>query len=89
MNSHTTERFRRACDKLPAQVRQQAREAYRQFLRDPWHPSLKFKKVHNTLPIYSARINRDYRAVCTWKGDEVTWFWIGPHAEYNKLLKHL
>ncbi|MBI4670949.1 MAG: hypothetical protein HY741_04670 [Chloroflexi bacterium] len=89
MNSHTTERFRRARDKLPAHVRQQARGAYKQFLRDPWHPSLQFKKVHSTLPIYSARISRDYRAVCTWVEDEVTWFWIGPHAEYDKLLAQL
>jgi len=27
------------------------------------HPSLRFKKVHATLPIYSARVDLDWRAV--------------------------
>ena len=30
---------------------------------NPYHPGLQFKQVHETQPIYSARISRDYRAV--------------------------
>ena len=71
---------------LPAQIQEQARIAYQQFQQDPSYPSLRFKKVHPKLPIYSARINRDYRVVGQLDEDTVIWFWVGSHAEYNRLL---
>ena len=86
MNSKTTRRFRQMLATLPSDIRRQAREAYRLFRQNPNHPSLRFKKVHNTEPIYSARINIDYRAVGVLDGNEIVWFLIGPHAEYDKLL---
>ena len=89
MNSKTTRRFRQMLAKLPSDVRRQAQEAYRLFRQNPNHPSLRFKKVHNTEPIYSARINIGYRAVGVIDGGEIVWFWIGPHAEYDKLLSRL
>jgi len=89
MISRTTRRFRLALAQLPGQVRQQAREAYRLFSLDPNHPSLRFKKVHPTEPVYSARISIGYRAVGVFDGDEIIWFWIGSHADYEKLLERL
>ena len=44
MISKTTKRFRQMLVKLPNDVRHQAREAYRLFLQNPNHPSLRFKK---------------------------------------------
>ena len=89
MISHTTQSFRKALSKLPDSVRSQARVAYRQFLEDPCYPSLQFKCVHETEPIYSARINIDYRAVGIVNNSEIVWFWVGSHSEYDKLLKRL
>jgi len=89
MISHTTQSFRKALLKLPDYVRSQARVAYRQFLEDPYYPSLQFKCIHATDPAYSARINIDYRAVGILNNNEIVWFWIGPHSEYDKLLKRL
>lgn len=89
MKSRTTARFRKAFATLPQQVQEQAREAYRQFQQDPWHPSLHFKQVHQELPIYSVRIDKSYRAVGQRDGDSVVWFWIGSHANYDKLLFQL
>ncbi|MDM9385119.1 hypothetical protein QUB80_31165 [Chlorogloeopsis sp. ULAP01] len=63
MKSRTTAQFRKAFAGLSEQVQEQAREAYRQFKQDPSHPSLRFKKVHPEIPIYSARISKNYRAV--------------------------
>ncbi|WP_442940771.1 ParE family toxin-like protein [Nostoc sp.] len=71
---------------LPEQVQEQTREAYRLFKQDPSHRSLRFKKVHPELPIYSARITKSYRAAGQLDGETVIWFWVGSHAEYNKLL---
>ena len=89
MKSRTTERFRRAYAALPEQVRRQARDAYRLFSQNPQHPSLRFRRVHSTLPVYSARINMDYRAVGVRDGDELVWFWIGSHVDYDQLLARL
>ncbi|REJ41607.1 MAG: hypothetical protein DWQ54_11695 [Microcystis flos-aquae TF09] len=58
-----------------------------QNLEEP--PSLRFKKVHPQLPIYSARINRDYRAVGQLEDDTVIWFWVGSHTEYDMRLEQL
>jgi hypothetical protein len=75
---------------LPASVREQARAAYRLFRSNPRHPSLNFKRVHGTLRFVSARVGRSYRAVGIMSsGDEVVWFWIGPHEQYEKLLSGL
>lgn len=63
MTSKTTERFRKAYAGLPEHIRRRARVAYRTFLEDPNHPSLRFKQVHATRPIYSARVGLGYRAL--------------------------
>lgn len=89
MKSRTTAQFRKAFAELPEQVQQQTREAYRRFKQDPSHPSLRFKKVHPELPIYSARIGKSYRAVGQLDLDTVIWFWVGSHADYNKLLSQV
>ena len=89
MNSRTTAEFRKLFADLPEQVKKQTRAAYRQFKEDPSHPSLRFKKVHPDLPIYSARITKNYRAVGQLDGETVIWFWVGSHAEYDKFLGQL
>ena len=53
MNSRTTKRFRQMLAKLPGNIRQQAKGAYKLFTENPHHPSLQFKKIHNTELIYS------------------------------------
>jgi len=89
VKSRTTSQFRKLFADLPQQVQDRTREAYRQFKEDPSYPSLRFKKVHPSLPIYSARISQNYRAVGQLDGDTVILFWVGSHAEYNQLLGQL
>jgi hypothetical protein len=89
VNSIATEDFWDLYWRLPAWVRRQAREAYHLFEQNPHHPSLHFKRIHATEPIYSVRITADYRAVGLWEDDLITWFWIGPHTPYERLLKRL
>lgn len=89
MRSRTTERFRKAFEGLPEHVRRQAREAYKLFTRNPHHPSLRFKQVHPTQPIYSVRVSLEYRALGVREGEEMIWFWIGSHADYDKLISRL
>jgi len=87
--SRTTRRFREASGRLPEHVQRRAREAYRRFEDDPKHPSLRFKQVHATQPIYAARVGLGYRALAIIDGETVIWFWIGTHAEYDELLRTL
>jgi mRNA-degrading endonuclease RelE of RelBE toxin-antitoxin system len=89
MRSHITRRFRRALQGLPKQVQRQARASYRLFEHDPFHPSQYFKRVHPVQPIYSVRIGVDYRAVGVCQGDDIIWFWIGSHEDYDRLLSTL
>ncbi|MCC5634896.1 hypothetical protein LC593_03335 [Nostoc sp. CHAB 5844] len=86
MKSRITTQFRQAFGDLPEQIQEQTRQAYRLFKQNPSHPSLRFKKVHPELPIYSARISKSYRAVGQLEEDTIIWFWLGSHAEYDKLL---
>lgn len=89
MKSRTTAQFRKMFADLPDSIQEQTRKAYQQFKQDPSYPSLRFKKVHSKLPIYSARINRNYRSVGQLEDDTVIWFWVGSHAEYDLLLDRL
>lgn len=89
MKSRINDDFLKAYRRLPNEVREQARKAYRLFRDNPQHPSLNFKPVHPSQPIYSARISRSYRAIGVRVEDEIIWFWIGSHADYDKLLASL
>jgi hypothetical protein len=87
VNSRGTPRFWAAYRELPEPVREAARKAYRLFRESPNHPSLQFKKIHAREPIYSVRVTLGYRALALIENDDVTWFWIGSHADYDRLLK--
>jgi hypothetical protein len=32
------------------------------------------------------RIDRDYRALGVRDGEEIVWFWIGSHADYDRVI---
>ncbi len=87
MISHTTEQFRKLLAQLPKGIQKQAKEAYLQFEKDPYHPGLRFKRVHSWRPIYAVRISREYRALGVQRENEIIWFWIGSHSDYDKVLK--
>jgi hypothetical protein len=86
VKSRITSNFRKCFSELTPDTQRQAREAYRKFAENPYHPSLRLKKVHAVDPIYSVRISRDYRALGVQTADEIVWFWIGSHADYERIL---
>ena len=89
MKSHTTARFRRLFNELPQQVQALTRKAHGQWTNDPHHPGLDFKRVHVERPIYSVRIGIGWRALGVLDHQHMYWFWIGSHADYDELLKHI
>ena len=83
MKHLATSRFWRCYHALPKAVRELADRGFAQMKADPKHPSLHFKKIGT---IWSARVRLHYRALATEVGDDRVWFWIGTHAEYDRLL---
>ena len=89
MTSSVTKAFRELLLQLPRATQEQAARTYALWRTEPYHNSLQFKRVSQRQPIYSVRVGLGYRALGLREGDHVYWFWIGPHAEYDELLKRL
>jgi hypothetical protein len=89
VNSQITDDFLECFQRLPGTVREQARKAYRLWRSNPRHPSLHFKRIHSTEPLYSVRVGLGWRVVGLLEGDTMTWSWIGSHAEYDRLVANL
>ena len=88
MKSHTTAGFWKLLAALPNDVQREARSAYRRFIENSRHPSLRFKQIGGSDRLVSVRISRDYRAVgVRGRSDEIVWFWAGHHKEYERLLR--
>ncbi len=84
MLSTTTRSFRSRFQALSPDVRRLALKNFRLWLHDPRHPSIQFKKVG---AFWSARVGSDHRAVGIINHEGVEWFWIGPHDEYERIIK--
>jgi hypothetical protein len=89
MKSRRTTRFKSLFERLPAELQQSARRAYVLFQRDPAHPSLQFKRVRANRQTYSIRVGLGYRALGIRLDETLVWYWIGPHAEYDRLISQL
>ena len=71
-------------EKLPYLIQKLANKTYEILKGNPKHPSLHLKKVGK---YWSVRVGRRYRALGVDVDEGVLWFWIGTHAEYDKLLE--
>lgn len=89
MRSVRTRQFYKDFDALPLAVQRDAREAYKLFVEDPWHPTLHLESVRGKRgrTYYSVRVGLHYCALAERLPDTWLWFWIGTHAEYDKLLE--
>jgi hypothetical protein len=75
--------FWKCYEQLPTEVCELADKNYQLLKTDPKHPSLHFKKIGS---LWSVRVGAHYRALGLDKPEGVVWFWIGSHADYDKLL---
>jgi hypothetical protein len=75
--------FWQAYRKLPEQVRALADRNYALLKENPRHPSLQLKKVGR---FWSVRVGLRYRALAIEAGNDLVWFWIGSHADYDALI---
>ncbi|MER8551982.1 hypothetical protein NKH69_12015 [Mesorhizobium sp. M0976] len=84
MKHFATPSFWEAYAKLPSLIKAKANRRFAKLNSEPFHPSLHFKQVGR---YWSARVDVNYRAVAVRDHDDVVWFWIGTHSEYDRLLK--
>ena len=84
---YATRRFWQYYNALPRGVQQTADQSYKLLKADPAHPSLHFKKLGNKY--WSVRVGLSYRALGVEVENGISWFWIGTHAEYDKLISKL
>jgi len=75
--------FWSAYEALPSAVRVLADKNFELLKADPKHPALHFKHVGR---YWSARVGLHYRALAVDAEDGLVWFWIGSHADYDKLV---
>ena len=80
----TTARFWTSFARLPEPIQRLARENFALLKVNPAHPSLHFKRIGN---LGSARVGINYRAVAVEDGAGFIWVWVGPHDEYQRLIK--
>ena len=83
MNHFASPRFWDCYGGLPVAVRQLADKCYQLMKEDPRHPSIRLKKVGR---YYSARVGLNHRALAVEAPDGLVWFWIGSHAEYDRMI---
>ena len=87
MNSQATSKFWKLYNQLPLNIQRRARRVYQLWKKNSAHPSLHFKCVDDIEPIYSARIDNNYRVRGVRDQDTIIWYWIGTHDEYERLLR--
>ena len=85
MKSTGSREFWQSYHKLPFDIRQMARAAYRKFVANPAHPSLSLERLRSNPKLWSVRVTRDYRAVAIrLENDTWIWIWIGSHADFDR-----
>jgi hypothetical protein len=91
--SRTTKNFWKHYKALPEDVQRQAVRAYALWRANPSHRSLHFKCVSEKHAVLSVRVGIHWRALgyrdVAPGEDVVTWFWIGSHSDYDKLVAGL
>ena len=83
MKHHASPDFWKLYRKLPAEIQALADRAFALLKSKPDHTSLHLKKIDE---VWSVRVGLHYRALGTDTEDGILWFWIGSHAEYDRLV---
>jgi hypothetical protein len=87
VNSQLTPDFLACFAALPDAVKEHARKCYRIWRDNPAHPGLHFKKIHGQDDVYSVRIGIGWRAFGLLEENTISWFWIGSHSDYDKVIQ--
>jgi hypothetical protein len=83
MKHYASPSFWKCYENFPEAIKELADKNYELLKQNPTHPSLHFKRIQN---YFSVRVGIKYRALGIEIDEGVLWFWIGNHADYDKLI---
>lgn len=83
MRHYASRRFWGFYQALSTEIRELADKNYQLLKSDSRHPSLHFKKIGE---LWSARVGAHHRALAVEVEGGMLWFWIGTHADYDKIV---
>ena len=85
MRHRASPKFWARYQSLPADIQKLADTKYELLKANPRHPSLHLKRIAE---LWSVRVGDHYRALGLddEEGDTDGIYWIGTHAEYDKML---
>lgn len=87
MLSKRTKTFKKLFDRLPDEVKENARKQYKLFCEDPSHPSLRAKPIgstrNNKIKAYEVTVGIGFGAP-VFRMKTYVWFWIGTHNSFDK-----
>lgn len=78
-------RFWRCYQSLPRDIQAIADKNFALLKADPTHPSLQFKLLSGRI-LHSVRVGLHYRALGLPSEAGIHRFWIGSHADYDRLV---
>lgn len=86
MKSRISGGFRRRYRALSPDQQRAALAAYQELKENEGLGRLRFKRIGSQAGTWTIRIGRDLRAIGEEQAGTVTWFWIGSHQDYERLL---
>jgi hypothetical protein len=72
--------------RLPKTIQDLAQKSFSLWEGDTSHPGLNFELIDEEDRIWSARVGLHHRALCYEDSGDYVWYWIGTHAEYDRLI---
>jgi len=83
LNHYASPEFWACYRALPAEVQSLADKSFALLQSNASHPSLQLKRVGE---YSSVRVGLHYRALGIDVNDGISWFWIGTHSDYDKIV---
>jgi hypothetical protein len=85
LKHHATNTFWTCYEALPSHIREQADKSFVLLKANPAHPALQLKPVGR---FWSARVGLSWRALAVRDAgtNTLVWFWIGSHADDDRLV---
>ena len=84
-----TKEYKAREERLPERIRKLSELAFKTFLENPSHPSLRHHPLEDNdrgrhrAKSHPVSINMQYRAIYTRDGGEYVWYWVGTHNDYD------
>jgi hypothetical protein len=83
LKHHASPDFWACFSALPAHIQELARKNFELLKENRAHPSLHFKVIGDFV---SVRVGIAHRALGMNVPDGILWFWIGSHADYDRII---